>query len=154
MISNGTLCVCPKSQQRCAAVYSLAAFVGVYVCLRWSDRGREKGSMVSSENRLLCLIPSCPDLVPVCAVPLPGAHSPWHKGSARVGFVREGVRLAAVLVARAFFVCFRMPLPKRCDSKSAARTLGAEHKAPMERVDLREAPISSVLNLFNPHIHV
>lgn len=106
MISNGTLCVCPKSQQRCAAVCSLAAFVGVYVCLRWSDRGREKGSMVSSENRLLCLIPSCPDLVPVCAVPLPGAHSPWHKGSARVGFVWEGVRLAAVLVARAFFRLF------------------------------------------------
>lgn len=68
--------------------------------------------------------------------------------------LKEEVRLAVVLVARAFLhACFRIPLPKRSpegsDSKSIARTLGAEHKALLDRVALFEALLSSLLHLFS-----
>lgn len=146
MISNGTLCVCPKAQQCCRCWL----FIGCLACVCLSvmetevEREREAGS----ENWALCLIPSCPGLVPACLPP----RCPLHKGSARLDFytLREGVRLAVVLVARA---CFRIPLPMRSteggDSKSTARTLGTEHKALLDRVAPFEAFLSSLLHLFS-----
>lgn len=132
---------------------SSAASAGLAcVCLSVMEqlrrREREREREAGSENWALCLIPSCPGLVPACLPP----RCPLHKGSARLGFctLREGVRLAVVLVARA---CFRIPLPKCStkggDSKSTARTLGAEHKALLDHVALFEAFLSSLLHLFS-----
>ncbi len=145
MISNGTLCVCPKPQQCCRCWLFIGCLACVCLSVMERLRRRERGWFW---EWALCLIPSCPGLVPAHLPP----RCPLHKGSAWLGFcmLREGVRLAVVLVARA---CFRIPLPKcsteGSDSKSTARTLGAEHKVLLDRVALFEVFLSSLLHLFS-----
>ncbi len=103
MISNGTLCVCPKPQQCCRCWLFIGCLACVCLSVMERLRRRERGWFW---EWALCLIPSCPGLVPAHLPP----RCPLHKGSAWLGFcmLREGVRLAVVLVARA---CFRIPLP-------------------------------------------